>query len=251
MRNNNWGEMCRALEAFKATEGHCCVPAVWKHNPSLGRWVAMQRYRHKIGELQKDHADRLSQLGFAWAPGEGVWHQMYERLVRYKAKHDDCAVPSSYPTDQQLATWVRIQRRRMKIGVLSADRTAKLNEVGFAWTAQKKVPAPKAAKPPKAPRPVTMITPEPIPEEHLYQVTGTYIQHNGTTPLPAKLARYVELHGELPPSIVLPCRPHVFTMGSRDSKLSTMRKIRWSGKGPLPAEVSEYLNENGVLPAHN
>ena len=47
----DWENMFRALEAYRKEHGDCQVPANWKKNVQLGRWVAMQRYRHKIGEL--------------------------------------------------------------------------------------------------------------------------------------------------------------------------------------------------------
>ena len=49
--SQKWDEMCGALEAFRKERGHANVPADWKPDPPLGRWVAMQRYRGKVGEL--------------------------------------------------------------------------------------------------------------------------------------------------------------------------------------------------------
>jgi hypothetical protein len=93
-----------------------------------------------------------------------------------------------------------------------------------------------------------------VPEihEHLYQVSGEYIQYNGQGGLPPKLAKYIQLHdGGYPPCIILPSHPLVFRIGSNDSTLTVARKLVWPGKGPIPAEVLEFLNENGALPPHN
>lgn len=248
----DWDDMFRALEAFKKEHGDCHVPANWKKNRQLGRWVAMQRYRHKIGELQKYYVNRLDSIGFVWAPADKVWNEMFARLMKYKKKHGDCDVPSSCPSDPNLANWVANQRHRRKMGSLCAERVQKLNESGFVWSVYGRTQTEKAAevkrKIVEAPAKVA----EPVAEERLYQVTGEYIQYNGTGPLPAKLERYIKLHnGEFPPCIILPVTPLVFRIGSSDTTPSFVRKFKWPGKGALPEDVMEYLNENGALPPHS
>ena len=247
-----WEDMFRALEAFKKEQGHCHVPALWEKNPQLGRWVAMQRFRHKIGEVPKHHVDRLNQIGFVWAPADRVWNEMYQRLVKYKAKHGDCNIPSAFPSDPDLANWVANQRHRKKIGSLSADRAHRLDEIGFLWSVYKKNQPVKAAAVERKSVPAPVKVTESGPEEHLYLICGEYIQYNGSGPRPVKLEKYIKLHGgELPPSIILPCKPTVFRIGNSDSARAIVRKIRWSGKGAIPVEVLEYLNENGALPPHS
>lgn len=249
----DWDEMFRALEAFRKENGHCHVPANWRKNLQLGRWVAMQRYRHKIGELQQSYVTRLNKIGFVWAPADKVWGEMFERLLKYKKKHGDCDVPSSFPADSNLANWVANQRHRKKMNSLASDRVQKLNEVGFLWSVygQKSNKASVVAKRKEAAVKAAPPT-EPVVEERLYQICGEYIQYNGTGPLPAKLQKYTQLHGgELPPCIILPTYAQVFRIGSSDSTTVVMRKIPWPGKGPLPEDVLEYLNENGALPPHS
>ncbi len=248
----DWDDMFRALEAYKKEYGNCHVPANWKKNQQLGRWVAMQRYRHKIGELQKYYVDRLDAIGFIWAPAEKVWHEMFSCLLKYKKKHGDCDVPSSCPSDPNLANWVANQRHRKKMGSLSAERVHKLSGIGFLWSVYGRNQAEKVAEVKRkvAPKPVKVT--EPVVEERLYQVTGEYIQYNGSGPLPSKLQKYIQLHnGEFPPCIILPASPLVFRIGSSDSNPAFIRKFKWEGSGPIPGDVLEYLNENGVLPQHN
>jgi hypothetical protein len=246
----NWEDMFRVLEAFKKERGHCHVPANWKLNLQLGRWVAMQRYRHKMGELQKSLVARLDQVGFVWAPADKVWSEMFQRLLKYKKKHGDCDVPSSWPADPNLANWVANQRHRKKMGSLSPERVKKLTEAGFVWSVYGKNRSEKATQS-KRKEVAASIKVEPANPERLYQVCGEYIQYNGLGPIPLKLDKYIQLHeGEFPPCIILPGSPLVFRIGSPDSTTSVMRKIVWSGKGPLPEDVLEYLNENGALPPH-
>ncbi len=247
----DWESMFRALDAFKKEHGHCRVPANWKKNPQLGRWVAMQRYRHKIGELEQRHVDRLNQAGFVWAPADTVWGEMLGRLKKYHKKHGDCDVPSSCPSDPNLANWVANQRHRRKMGSLSADRVKMLDELSFLWAVYGKNRAgqeqPMNKKTVSAP---VKVVAQP-PEERLYQVCGEYIQYNGTGPLPVKLEKFIASHnGDFPPCILLPRHPLTFRIGNGDSVVSIMRKYEWPGKGPLPDDILEYLNENGALPPH-
>jgi Helicase associated domain len=177
---------------------------------------------------------------------------MYQRLTKYKAKHGDCNIPSAFPSDPDLANWVANQRHRKKIGSLSADRVRKLDEIGFLWAVYRKNQPVKAVAVERKSVQASVKAVEPGPEEHLYLVSGEYIQYGGVGPRPAKLEKYVRLHGgELPPSIVLPKVPTVFRIGNTDLARVFVRKFKWSGKGPIPADVLEYLNENGVLPPHS
>lgn len=248
----NWEDMFHALEAFKKKHGHSHVPANWKVDIQLGRWVAMQRYRHKIGELPKSYVTRLDQVGFVWAPADKVWNDMFLRLLKYKKKHGDCDVPSSCPSDPNLANWVANQRHRKKMGSLCPERVKKLTEAGFVWSVYGKNRAEKVA--PVKQKAVAVAAPkvaEPRNEERLYQVSGEYIQYNGVGALPPKLEKYIQMHGgEYPPCIILPGTPLVFKMGNSDSTTVVARKIKWPGKGALPEDVLEYLNENGALPPH-
>lgn len=247
----DWESMFLALDAFKKENGHCRVPANWKKDPQLGRWVAMQRYRHKIGELEQRLVDRLNQVEFVWAPADTVWCEMLERLKKYKKKHGDCDVPSSCPADPNLANWVANQRHRRKMGTLSTDRVKMLDELDFLWAVYGKNAASKEVPVSKKSVPVPVKVVDLTPEERLYQVCGEYIQYNGAGPLPPKLEKYIALHnGEFPPCILLPRHPLTFRIGNGDSAVSIMRKYQWPGKGPLPEDILEYLNENGALPPH-
>lgn len=247
----DWENMFRALEAYRKEHGDCQVPTNWEKNVQLGRWVAMQRYRHKIGELSKGYLTRLSQIGFVWSPTDKVWNDMLQRLVKYKKKHGHCDVPSSCPSEPDLANWVANQRHRKKLGSLAVERMRKLEAVGFVWSVYGK---PQSAKVPELKRRQTSVkvaAAVTLPEERLYQISGEYVQYNGSGECPAKLAKHIQLHsGEYPSCIILPRTPLVFRLGGSDSAGIPPLKVKWSGVGRLPEDVLEYLNENGVLPPH-
>ncbi|KAL7572037.1 hypothetical protein ACA910_001690 [Epithemia clementina (nom. ined.)] len=100
------------------------------------------------------------------------WSIMFERLKAYKAKYGDCLVPKRFPEDPKLGTWVETQRVQYKrlqrefdatSGVeavqpnrrLDQERLAKLEEIGFAWSAKhvrKSVKASTTTGPPVVPR---------------------------------------------------------------------------------------------------
>jgi len=62
-----WETSFSALEAYKARFGDCRVPARWPENPSLGKWVSVQRNTFNSGKLPPDRVARLEALGFEWA----------------------------------------------------------------------------------------------------------------------------------------------------------------------------------------
>lgn len=248
----DWENMFRALEAYSKEHGDCQVPANWKKNVQLGRWVAMQRYRHKIGELSKVYVARLTQVGFVWSPADKVWNDMFQRLGKYKKKHGHCDVPSSCPSEPDLANWVANQRHRKKMGSLAVDRVKRLEEIGFVWSVYGKQQGEKVAEVKRKLTPIQVAPAEPEQEERLYQISGEYIQYNGTGVLPPKLDRFIRMHdGEYPSCIILPRMPLVFRLGGSDSSGIPPLKIKWPGRGPLPGDVLDYLNENGVLPPHS
>jgi len=244
----NWDEMYRALESFRKERGNCNVCANWAKNPQLGRWVAMQRYRRKIGELPAKCVERLDKLGFVWSPTDLVWNDMFDRLRAFRTKHGTCDVPSQWPDDPHLANWVANQRHRKKMGSLLPDRSKRLDDVGFVWAVYGKskdgrVVGEKNAAPPPG-------KVESDIEERLYMAgPGTYVQHNGLVAIPPRLERYIASHrGDLPPYIPLPRGPIVFHVG--DDMAGRKQKVTWSGRGALPEIVHKFVEENGTLPPH-
>lgn len=245
----DWELMFKALSAFSRKHGHCRVPANCKKNPQLGRWVAMQRFRRKLGELTARQVERLDKLGFVWAPTDRLWNAMFERLLEYKKTHGNCDVPSQWPHDLNLANWVANQRHRNKMGQLAPERVKRLDDAGFVWAVYGK----RNNETIRPSQEVSSRTPEAKTasgdEERLYHVAGQYIQYNGVGSMPAQLERCVRnRNGEFPPYIPLPAHPLVFKLPGDHGVII---KFKWCGKGPLPEDVRDYLNENGALPPHD
>jgi hypothetical protein len=244
---NSWDDLFRELVKFRAEFGHCSVPAQWEKNPQLGRWVAVQRYRHKLGELPAGPVAQLEKLGFVWSASDNAWQSMFDQIVQFRQKHGHCDVPTQWPENPHLANWVANQRHRKKRGTLSAERVRRLDSVGFLWAAKRRKDVAGAEPPAGEERRAATVKGEPVPEERLYHVgVGVYVQHNGVGKPPARIERYVKEHGELPPYIPLPALPTEFRLGG--DLVVTPKRLTWPGKGPLPADVLDFVCENGVLP---
>jgi hypothetical protein len=66
-----WFEKVEELRAFRSTYGHCRVPNRWAQNPSLARWVHLQRQRRKDNSLPESRVALLDSMEFEWAPPKG------------------------------------------------------------------------------------------------------------------------------------------------------------------------------------
>ena len=58
---------------------------------------------------------------------------MFAELKRYRHEHGDCNVPLLWEENPKLASWVSRQRQFKREQRLSAEREARLNELGFVW----------------------------------------------------------------------------------------------------------------------
>lgn len=66
-----------------------------------------QRRNYKTGKIQKDHLDRLNEIGFPWlSHHSNSWEQKFNELVAFKQKHGHFSV--SKEVNPGLNSWVRI-----------------------------------------------------------------------------------------------------------------------------------------------
>lgn len=99
----------------------------------LRRWTLTQRQFKKRGELEPEREQKLNSIGFEWQPYSQQWQEMFDALRKFHAEHGHCRVPSKWPKNPKLASWVATQRARKANAKLSEDRVAKLNALGFSW----------------------------------------------------------------------------------------------------------------------
>ena len=171
-RFNSWNERYNELVEFKRVNGHCNVPSVFDENPALTQWVKRQRYQHTLKSSNKHSVltparfEMLERIGFIWSAHEASWEESYDHLVQFRNQYGHCRVPTRYPADQQLATWVKMQRRQFRLlkalskntrgkddatstsstssgssskekSHMTWDRVARLDEIGFEWDPRK------------------------------------------------------------------------------------------------------------------
>ncbi|KAG7347690.1 helicase domain protein [Nitzschia inconspicua] len=153
---DKWTTMLEELIQYRRQFGHCNVPHTSKDFPELGRWVKRQRYQYKLMQEGKKEstmtparAQTLEQVGFVWDAHSSTWHRRYQELTAFCLEHGHCNVPSNFPPNPQLSTWVKFQRRQykalQKVGrhreergaasghSLTPVRIQALEQLGFQW----------------------------------------------------------------------------------------------------------------------
>ena len=239
--------MCTRLAGFVGKQRHCNVPTNNAQDPQLGRWVAAQRHRRRLGVLTEEQIEQLDSLGFVWSPADLTWETLFLALKEFKHKFGHCDVPTKWRKNPALADWVQRQRLCKKRGGLSAERLQRLEKLKFSWAIYR---GGKLRKAPAQPVQGPEEQPEGEGRERLYRIrSGTYVQYGRKGKKPDALEQYLKQHnGELPPFIPLPPQPAQFILGEGWSK---QRKVRWKGQGKLPPEVLAYVGEHGTLPPYD
>lgn len=143
--NGLWITNFQKLLAFQEKNNHCIVPCIYDADPSLARWVKRQRHHYyllskgKPSPLRRERIEMLNKIGFVWHAKEALWQERFAELLEFKKKYGHCFVPTSFPSNQPLATWVKCQRRQYKLyesgrsSFITTDRIMMLEECGFEW----------------------------------------------------------------------------------------------------------------------
>jgi hypothetical protein len=61
------------------------------------------------------------------------WDEMFQRLVAYKKVNKSTTVTRNYKEDPELGNWVHHQRVANSSKLISAERTRRLDSIGFVW----------------------------------------------------------------------------------------------------------------------
>ena len=120
-----WPVMYERLIEYKEREGHWPQAAEGK----LGNWCNTQRIARKKGTLSEDYISQLDRIGFEWEVQDSRWMQYYEELKIFIARMQ------RYPKkgENNLSIWCNTQRQGRKKGILSEERIALLDRIGFVW----------------------------------------------------------------------------------------------------------------------
>ena len=138
-----WDQAFSALQQFVDTYGH--AQPEYKSTGGrirLGVWVSKQREYHREGVLAPERARRLEALpGWEWEPVQaraaGSWEQAFERLRTFTSAHGEARPPGDHKSDDgfRLGSWVGCQRGDYRAGLLSAERTQRLEALpGWVWS---------------------------------------------------------------------------------------------------------------------
>ena len=132
-----WEEGYRNLITFIESEGHSRVPRGYRSSDGfrLADWV--NNTRAKRNEMSAERRARLDALGFAWEPRIEFWEEGFRRLKAFVKEHGHCKVPQNHKSADgyRLGQW--ISRTRARQGGISAERKARLDALGFVWSASK------------------------------------------------------------------------------------------------------------------
>lgn len=132
---DRWEQGFAVLRKFRRRKGHCCPThrhVEGKYN--LGSWVIIQRIRKE--DLSVERKKRLDRIGFVWNWRDFAWEQGFAALLRFKAREGHCRVRGLHrEREYKLGSWVAVQRRKQN--VMSPERRARLNKIGFEWRVYK------------------------------------------------------------------------------------------------------------------
>lgn len=149
--DSGWEERYLSLKSYALRFGHTRVPARFKSDPKLGRWVMTQRRQFTLlvqglpSALSAERIGKLEGLGFCWSVRPepvATWNAKFMELQAYKASHGDCMVPQRYRANPRLGTWVHTQRRQHRLMLdgrkssMTREKVLALEGVGFDWDAK-------------------------------------------------------------------------------------------------------------------
>ena len=151
-----WEAMFTTLAQWQEQHGNFRVTE--SQQPQLSRWAETQRHMRRAGTLRADREARLDALGFPWdmsayrtvrpAPSpklEARWQHRLEQCVRFRERFGHCSIPRPFPEDPGFSDWAHNQRGLKARGQLSAERSARLEAIGFAWEGDRRLTLKNAA----------------------------------------------------------------------------------------------------------
>lgn len=133
--DGDWQRYFQELLNYKCQHGDSVVPSIWPENQKLANWVGRQRQSKKAGKLDDEKVRLLEANGFKWSvagPRE-PWEVRYAQLLEFKSANGHCDVPTKYPANPLLGSWVVNQRANRKLGKLTEEQQRLLTGIGFKW----------------------------------------------------------------------------------------------------------------------
>jgi len=145
-QEKQWQAQFEKLVQFKNRNGHCRVPQDFPEDQILSRWVRRQRHQYKKFQdnnprstMTRTRIRQLESIDFIWNYQKAAWREKFDDLILFKQRTGHCNVPSNFPENEALASWVLCQRRqykRIKKGKtshLTEERYKALEALGFMF----------------------------------------------------------------------------------------------------------------------
>lgn len=126
--------MFERLKQFYAEHGNSDVANSNEDDRQLATWVAYQRAQRKKEALSEEQIKLLEEIEFTWKYRDrGSWEDRLAEVISFKKIHGHCDIPLKLTDPPKLGAFVNATRVQRNKGVLSAERIAKLDAVGFLW----------------------------------------------------------------------------------------------------------------------
>jgi len=140
-----WDQRYEELLEFVKQNGHCNVPATYRHSP-LGTWVGKQREEYKkmkdkkSSQLDKYRIDKLNEVSFQWSLQSWTvisWDDRFDALKKFKEQHGHCKIPRNHP---DFGNWPIYQKAQYKLfeggkkSKITAEKVDRLISIGFLET---------------------------------------------------------------------------------------------------------------------
>jgi len=124
-----WTAKFNKLAAFQAEHGHLSPPV----GHELNVWTSNQRTNKLNNKLCNERITLLDGLGFEWNLQNAKWTAKFNKLVAFKAVHNNLKIPQ----DHELYIWTYNQRSaknnpKSKLK-LNDERIGLLDGLGFEW----------------------------------------------------------------------------------------------------------------------
>ena len=127
-----WNQRFEEIKKYQDKNNGSSYPPL---GTSLRYWANSQRTSFNKEQMYAYRIELLNSINFQWSKPKGGpkldWDMMYDRLVVYKDRCGDTKVPTQYPQDPQLGLWCYKQKKNYHKGILSHERKAKLDGIGF------------------------------------------------------------------------------------------------------------------------
>ncbi|MEI8362364.1 MAG: Helicase associated domain protein [Betaproteobacteria bacterium] len=134
VNDTKWQSRYLELKNYYIQHGDADVPDQSKDYSKLAKWVGSMRTRKKSSKLDDERIRLLDELEFSWKlRDKGSWEDRLAEVVAFKEKYGHCNIPLNLTEPSKLSKFVNATRVQRNKGLLSAERIAKLDDVGFLW----------------------------------------------------------------------------------------------------------------------